>query len=244
MAVSKLLENHMKLFQLSSDEKVCELTEKAAGEVVHVLTAVGLDAAKSSYVLGVCTKLGISGTGHLNEEECHLVRNCFERYYRVPSNSYVGLIEKGVDEKEIALLKELMEKVGTKLAMSMLHYILGIAYSDGIIETHVTEQLDNLFGIYMKADLVNGGQEGGDNPSNLVSLDQNEREIIRWFVKNNDSVALNDIAAHFTALQKKELKLILDGLCEKRILVGGDNFAFCTYGLADEEAAKNLVSQF
>ena len=119
--------------------------------------------------------------------------------------------------------------------MSFLNFILCFAYIDGKFEDEVAERLDEIFGITLLMEFIESGMEEVPAVPQKIEISDFEKEIILYFKKSSDKmIPLDTICKKFNGKTKSGLKTILDGLCTKGILGGGDNLYGCLYYLSDD----------
>jgi hypothetical protein len=115
--------------------------------------------------------------------------------------------------------------------MAFLRVVLGFAYIDGNVDEAVLDELDRKYGVVLINDFARSGQESVPQPQ--IRLTDAEAEIVHWFEGMGDDaiVPLDDIHKHFSKYEKSELKKILDDLCDRGVLIGGDRVFQCSYCL-------------
>lgn len=76
----------------------------------------------------------------------------------------------------------------------------------------------------------------------IYTFDGFEGELLQIFIEEDTMIPLSDIQARFPHKTKSEVKAALDGLCEKGVMLGGDNFINCLYGLEIPAESIEIVS--
>lgn len=80
-------------------------------------------------------------------------------------------------------------------------------------------------------------EEEGQSAAEIVPVNL-DAAIVQWFRSDDQLRPLNDIVAHFPDVSRDAVKQVLDGLCNKGILYGGDSIIRCMYGLVPCDNTK------
>lgn len=223
---SNMFANLESKFQFASTEQLVATAKSSMREMFDAMDAFSMDAKINVALIGI--KLGAAGDGVLNAQEKMLIQEVFGASIKVPMEQFCELLEDKPGDDVYNAVRNLTQ-LGNGVAMPFLHFVLCFAYIDGVFEDDVAEKLDGIFGMNLMVDFFSSDLE--EVPCPKIGLTRQEAEIVDWFLSDDQLRSLTDIQKHFPDKSRAELKRLLDGLCQKGILYGGDNFVGCMYGL-------------
>lgn len=222
-------------FDGATKEQITATAEALASKIILTLSqSLGEDAALSIVnMLLLSAKMGVAGDRMIGKEERLLLNDVFSDYITDMAPVY-EIVSKKITDSDYEMMTTI-PKLGNEIAMSFLNFILCFAYIDGKFEDEVAERLDGIFGITLLMEFIESGLEEVPSVPSKIEISDFEKEIIKYFAKCDDKmIPLDTICKHFNGRTKTEIKSVLDGMCEKGILGGGDRFFNCLYYLSDD----------
>ena len=235
MMRSNMFANIENKFEFAAKDVIKSTAIQSFAELIAGLQGV-LNTEAIFGMMVVIARLGVSGDGVLNQAEKDLIDEVFGRIYKGSMEQVYAAIGTTIPDTDYEMIGNLA-KMGNHIAMPLLHCILSFAYIDQVMEDHVAERLDGLFGMNLMMEFFNSDLEEVPRPA--IRLTGPEAEIVEWFKSDDQFRPLADIQKHFPGKSIAELKCMLDGLCQKGVLYGGDDFIGCMYGL--DSADVNYV---
>lgn len=214
-------------FEFAGKEVIEATAVQSLAELVEELRET-FNAEAIFGIMIVMARLGVAGDGVLNQAEKDLIDEVFGRVYKGSMDEIYNAIGTTIPDSDYEMIG-MIAKMGNQIAMPLLHCILSFAYIDQVMEDHVAEKLDSLFGMNLMMEFFNSDLEEVPRPK--IRLTGQESEIVEWFKSDDQLRPLADIQKRFPNKSRTELKNVLDGLCQKGILYGGDRFVGCMYGL-------------
>ena len=185
-------------------------------------------------ILHICISTAVGRNGHVNKKEERFIKQIFNKILvpgqTVSVSEYAGLPGKN----ELDFLK----KAGTDMAsayqlgMSVLRIILAYAFSDGVLEEDLAEQLEKLFTPCLIAEFMNSGEESV-SPAGEV-IDGIEAEIAEWLREDDKLVSREDIYSQFKSYPRKEVMHALKSLLDKGIVYKVDTYVGELYSVTGE----------
>lgn len=138
------------------------------------------------------------------------------------------LLHAAIAESDYELVKSVIQ-MGDEAAFQLLRWTLSFAYIDEVFEDEIAYKLDGLFGMPLMRIFFASGMR--DVPPRRAKVTPLESEIVKWFRFHDKLIPLEDIRAPFLDSSKDEVKAVLDNLCAKGILDGGERIILDLYGL-------------
>lgn len=229
---SNMFANLENKFEFAGKEVIEATAVQSLAELVEELRETFNTEAIFGIMI-VMARLGVAGDGVLNQAEKDLIDEVFGRMYKGSMDEIYNAIGTTIPDSDYEMIG-MIAKMGNQIAMPLLHCILSFAYIDQVMEDHVAEKLDSLFGMNLMMEFFNSDLEEVPRPK--IRLTGQEAEIVEWFKSDDQLRSLADIQKRFPNKSRAELKRTLDGLCQKGILYGGDQFIGCMYGLESTDA--------
>lgn len=163
-------------------------------------------------------RLVVAGRSTLNEKERTVINGVFSVFgelFKDSMETLYPIICQEVSEEDYTMTSTLT-KLGNDFAIPFLHFILSIAYADGVFEDEVAERLDGIFGVNLLGLFFDSGLE--EVPKAPVRLTGLEAEVVDALKADDSLCFLRDIQARFPTVPGSELRQVLDSLCEKGVL--------------------------
>lgn len=227
MSRSNMFANIENNFRFAEKEELKGMTMAALDELLNVLGETGMDSQNMFLMSLSAATVGIMSDGVLCEEEKELVKDMFGQFWSGDIESLYGFIESQNYDGAFKLVEGIVN-AGPQLAMPFLYVILGFAYSDGVFEEELAEQLDKMYGLILLADFFQSGEE--EVPAPKVLLKGLSAEIMIWFEEEDPFVTIEEVCEKFPSYSQEEVQAALDELCELGVayqcdIIGGLRYA-------------------
>lgn len=236
MARGNWFANYEEMFKGLSKEEIAVLAIDFRNEVVQFLQGTNFPNVVISRILLSATAIGVMGDDVLNDAEKEMIDVVLGSVWDGDIEEINRMIREGrLSDRDYELIESVIQ-LGNAVAMPLFCLILSFAYADGVFEDEVAERLERIFGMNLIADFLQSGLEEVPPVSHKVELTGFEAEIVQWLQSNDELeppciAPLKKFVEHFPGKTKAEVKKTLDGLCDKGILWGGDDYVACMYGL-------------
>ena len=229
--------NMLKIYE----EEFKGLTQKEHMDKVYGVTGMmisefiqgGLNNNITSPLLVAMTSVAVLSDKNktISENEKKLINKIFKSMVEDMDGLYKDISIS--NSSDFDLIKKIVSVVGKKVTHYMLLYMLGFASIDGNIDAKFEKKIDEIFGMHFLQVFIDSGAESV--PDVAIEINEFEDEIIKYIKRNKGILPLKKICSHFKDKTEKKMKTVLDSLCDREVLYGGDSLFECSYGVLDVE---------
>ena len=130
--------------------------------------------------------------------------------------------------------------ISSSLSLSLLKLLICFAYADGVLSDKFASDFESIFSENLMVDFFNSGLESVPSPTEQVTVNELQRELITFFQKDDQMLPLDEICKQFPTYTKSQIKSALDEMVEMGIFYGGDSIFMCMYALTPEGLSMRI----
>ena len=185
-------------------------------------------------ILHCCINMAVGRKGRVNKKEEKFIKSIFDKFLPDTVSVDKSTYDNQISEEELKLLKHIGTQMafGPELGLCVLRIILGYAFSDGVLEDDLADQLERMFTPCLIADFMNSGEESVSVAGEVI--DGIEVEIVNWLKEDDKLANSTDLYNHFKSYPRKEVMSALASLQNKNIIYKANTFVGEMYALTGE----------